>query len=270
MNCSEKAILDVILEEAGMSRRVLADRFNLTDYRLRRVFRHLERDLHGMNIVDDDVNGVWIVAVNPDRCKGVEWRGRDAGGYVQCSSPPAFLDGCCYVHSSCETPEMTAFETKLRCIAGPCEPTAYHLSRLTMTVVLELTESLKRIAPITLRERQRKTRLLEQLLSATAFLRWKEMMSARHDDERWIPPEFAERHRRSSGNSFEFVLRKHFVVLEISPDSTRDDVLKAWRKLARRYHPDLQAGGDEERMKIINLAKDRIFSIRGWDREPRR
>ena len=79
-----------------------------------------------------------------------------------------------------------------------------------------------------------------------------------------IPPEFFERHRRSSGNTFDYALKKHFLVLEVASDATRQQVLNAWRRLARRHHPDA-AGGDEERMKAINLAKERIFRIKRWD-----
>ena len=81
---------------------------------------------------------------------------------------------------------------------------------------------------------------------------------------RRIPPEFEERHRRSSINTYEYSLKKYFILLEVSESASRDDVLKAWRKMARRYHPDAE-GGDEEMMKHVNLAKERIFRLRRWD-----
>ena len=38
----------------------------------------------------------------------------------------------------------------------------------------------------------------------------------------------------------------------------------AWKRLAKRCHPDRE-GGDEEKMKAVNLAKERIFRLRRWD-----
>jgi DnaJ-domain-containing protein 1 len=83
-------------------------------------------------------------------------------------------------------------------------------------------------------------------------------------EQDWLPPEFAARHRQSSINPFEYGLKKHFDTLGISSEAKRDDVLKAWRRLARKYHPDAKRGS-EEKMKAINLAKERIFRIRKWD-----
>lgn len=44
-------------------------------------------------------------------------------------------------------------------------------------------------------------------------------------------------------------------VLEVPVDSTRDTIMRAYRKLAARYHPD-RAGGNHDRMAEINQAKD--------------
>jgi DnaJ-domain-containing protein 1 len=263
-------VLDAILSEPGTSKSDLSSRFDLNDYRLKRILRHINKGLSESTILNDDRNGVWLVRVDPEKCGGMVWHGARLGGYLQCSRVPELPDGCCYRHSDWENPEMIAFERRLRHATGPCEPTARHLTHLSLTEIEDLARGLKEIVAMTLKELQRRKRFLAILGSAASFLRWKAMMAERHDRESWIPPEFAERHRRSSGNSFEFTLKKHFVVLEVPPDSSREDVLKAWRRLARRYHPDVQIGGDEEMMKIINLAKERIFRMRGWDREDRK
>jgi len=202
------------------------------------------------------------------RCLGMEWVGAAKGGYVQCSEAPKFPDLRCYRHSTCENPEMTAFERRLYSVAGPMEPTAYILAQLPLVVVHELAEALRDISPLTLRDHTHKERFLAMLHSATVFLRWKEAMRGRERDG-WIPPEFASRHRASSGNSYEFSAKQHFVVLQISVEATREEVLKAWRKLSRQYHPDTPHG-DEEKMKLVNLAKEKIFRIRGWDRQKRK
>lgn len=44
-------------------------------------------------------------------------------------------------------------------------------------------------------------------------------------------------------------------VLGVSPEATRDQITKAYRKLAAKYHPD-RKGGSAERMQAINVARD--------------
>jgi hypothetical protein len=256
-------ILKIVMDEPGRSLQYLCARFDLTQYRLKRVFRHLEREFSGKTLIHDSENGVWIVTVDQGKCLGMEWVGTPAGGYVQCSLGPDFPDGRCWRHSQCENSELTALERRLYYLVGPCEPTTLTVGQLSLTIVEELLANLRGIVPTTFNDRQRKQRLLKALLSGQAFLKWKDAMRRRRTEPK-LPPEFAERHRRSSGNSFEFGLKEHFVVLETPPDSTKEQVLKAWRRLARRYHPDTSEG-DEEKMKSINRAKDRIFRIRRWD-----
>jgi len=262
MNLQEH-VLQIILERPGTPEKRIARLFDLSSYRLHRVFRHIERDLQGRTIVSHDENGVWVVEIDPEKCMGTKWLGALEGGYSQCSKNPAFSDGRCYEHSELQNPEMVAFKRKLDYLAGPAEATAFHLIHLTMTVVEGLIESLKKITPLTLRDEVEKNRFLAVLEAALRTLRWKDEMRRRQSRER-IPPEFFERHRRSSGNTFEYSLKKSFLVLEVASDATRQQVLNAWRKLARRHHPDA-AGGDEERMKAINLAKEKIFRIKRWD-----
>jgi hypothetical protein len=261
-------ILALILDEPGTTKQALCDRFQLTRYRLHRALRHIDRDLEGRTLVHHDENGVWIVRSDSARCAGMDWMGRAEGGYVQCTGMPDFDDGCCYAHSQCENPEMTAFTRRLHSICGPAEPSAAGLSELGLHTLEELMGELKLISPLTLRDHQNKQRLLSLHVMALARRHHKEELRRRRSESR-IPPEFAARHRASSINPFEFVVKKHFACLNLPTTATREEVLKAWRLLARLHHPDAP-GGDEEVMKTINLAKEKIFKIRCWDLAPRR
>lgn len=65
-------------------------------------------------------------------------------------------------------------------------------------------------------------------------------------------------------------LEDAYAVLGVSKDATDDQIRKAYKQLALKYHPDHMAGlGDdikraaEEKLKEINQAKDRIFKSRG-------
>ena len=258
----QKRLLETILKHPGTSKRKIAGLFNLSSYRLHRVFRHIERELQGHTLVHHEENGVWVVKMDPLRCLGTQWSGAVEGGYCQCPKEPEFPDGRCYEHSECQNPEMVAFKRKLDYVAGPVEPTAFHLGQLTLAIVQDLAETLREITPLTWRDEVEKNNLMRRLEAAVKMLQWKDEMRRRMWGYR-VPPELFERHRRSSGNTFEYFLKKYFLVLEVPTDATRQQVLEAWRKLARRYHPDA-AGGDEERMKAINLAKEKIFRIKRW------
>lgn len=52
--------------------------------------------------------------------------------------------------------------------------------------------------------------------------------------------------------------RKLYDVLEVSPDASRDEIRRAYRKLARQYHPDRNPGdaAAERRFKEINAAHE--------------
>jgi DnaJ-domain-containing protein 1 len=259
----EQDVLTVILQHPGTSKRRLSRMFSLSSYRLHRVFRLLERDLENRTLIHDENNGVWIVDIEPDRCHGVDWHGPDDGGYRQCVNKPKFPDSRCYVHSEWESSEMTAFRRELECLVSPCDPSAYHLGQLTLTIIEEMLRKIAGIRPMTLQEELARRRFQAMLKSAFAFLTWKDMMRRRRQEQE-IPPEFFERHRSSSVRPMEFAVKKLFLILEVPPTSTREEVLKAWRKLARKFHPDTE-NGNEEKMKELNHAKDRIFRIRRWD-----
>lgn len=237
--------------------------FDLSDYRLNRVFRHLERDFTGKTIVHHPDHGVWLVDLDSERCSGMNWTGAGAGGYQQCVKPGELADGCCYEHSQCENPEMVAFLRKLAFLVGPAEPTAHRVCQLSMSDVKALLERLANISPLSLKDARNKAKYFQILRAGLAMLRWR-LQRRRAAAESWIPPEFWQRHARSSVNPFEYSLKKHFELLQVPPDAPRQEVLKAWKKLCRRFHPDVE-GGDEDKMKQINLAKDWIFKIRRWD-----
>lgn len=262
----EDMLLRFILENPGSLKSLISDRFSLSDYRLNRALRHIARNLDGSCVKCDPVNGVWIVETDPKKCLGLEWLGFDRGGFRQCCEEPAFPDGRCYHHSDAESLELTAFKRRLSYLIGPCDPKPWSLTQLPLHTVEELFQTLRRISPITQKEFDNRLDLLRVIVAARAWLKWKDQLRKRGTEGR-IPPEFEQRHKASSINSFEYSIRKYYLILEITPESTKEEALKSWKRLARLHHPDASSGtgGNEEKMKQINYAKDRIFRYKRWD-----
>ena len=62
-------------------------------------------------------------------------------------------------------------------------------------------------------------------------------------------------------------MKDPYKVLGVSPTASDDEVKKAYRELARKYHPDKYAGSDlaelaEEKMKEVNAAYEQIQQMR--------
>src|SRR3989344_8087385 len=48
--------------------------------------------------------------------------------------------------------------------------------------------------------------------------------------------------------------KDYYSTLGVEKGASKDDIKKAFHKLARKYHPDNKAGGDEQKFKEINEA----------------
>ena len=59
--------------------------------------------------------------------------------------------------------------------------------------------------------------------------------------------------------------KDYYEVLEVNKQSSADEIKKAYRKLAMKYHPDHNQGDKEaeQKFKEINEAKERVFRARG-------
>ena len=55
-----------------------------------------------------------------------------------------------------------------------------------------------------------------------------------------------------------------YKVLGVSPSASDDEIQKAYRKLVKKYHPDVNPGDEnaERKMREINAAYDQIRNIR--------
>ncbi len=255
-------ITNFILENPGSCKSDMCRVFQLTRFRLNRALCGINDKLVDCSLVHSKEHGLWIVPMDPNSCLGVNWQGGPGGALAQCPNAPCFADGRCYEHTDGESLEMIAFRRELIYATGMPEPNSFLLSQLHITELEAYLLELDAIRPLSGKEASEKAAYRDMLRAAFALLRWKEMRQRRRTEE-WIPHDAYERHHNSSINPFEFTARQYFVTLDLTPKATREEVLKAWRSLARKFHPDTQ-GGDEERMKKINYAKEKIFHIRRW------
>lgn len=66
-------------------------------------------------------------------------------------------------------------------------------------------------------------------------------------------------------------LEKAFEILGVPPTATRDETKRAYRKMAKEFQPDAQAGASEsvkkmadDKMKETNVAWDKIKKEKHW------
>jgi hypothetical protein len=255
-------MIERIRERPGQSREELGAYFGIPVPRLGRLLRQAARDvLAPGSALHIGEHGIWVIDLDRTRCAGVDWV-EESGAYVQCPASPCYSDGRCYAHSSEPNAEFIAFEREMGYLLGPGRPNVIDTAQLGRSRIEELEERLSSIPTHTHKDVEAKARWERVIRGALGFIAWKKKGSSRQAER--ISPEFLRRHRESSVNPFEFTLRKCFAVLETTPEAARDEVLNAWRRLAKRHHPD-RTGGDDALMKALNEAKDRIFRLRGWD-----
>ena len=66
---------------------------------------------------------------------------------------------------------------------------------------------------------------------------------------------------QSRGASNDFTQKDLYERLEITPNATKDEIIKAYRKQALKYHPDKCLDDNaEEWMKCLNEAKEILLS----------
>ena len=61
-----------------------------------------------------------------------------------------------------------------------------------------------------------------------------------------------------------------FAVLGLNSSATEDEIKSAYRKLAKKYHPDLNPGDKaaEEKMREVNEAYTRALQIKKTGKDP--
>ena len=53
--------------------------------------------------------------------------------------------------------------------------------------------------------------------------------------------------------------KNYYEILGVSRDATQEEIKKSYRKLAKKYHPDISKESDaEEKMQAVNVAYDTL------------
>lgn len=60
--------------------------------------------------------------------------------------------------------------------------------------------------------------------------------------------------QKTTAQEFPEVILRHFAALEISPTRDTEAIKSAWKKMMRRYHPDLFHGDDKKREVAVELS----------------
>ena len=57
-------------------------------------------------------------------------------------------------------------------------------------------------------------------------------------------------------------MNKYYTLLELSPGATKDEIRKAYRRLSKKYHPDMNYGSkeSEEKFKEVNEAYEVLYN----------
>ena len=56
-------------------------------------------------------------------------------------------------------------------------------------------------------------------------------------------------------------MNKYYILLELSPGATKEEIRKAYRRLSKKYHPDMNGGSKlaEEKFKEVNEAYEALY-----------
>ncbi len=96
----------------------------------------------------------------------------------------------------------------------------------------------------------------------------------------WLLYNYIEPKKRSFANEYKMEFKDYYKILGVTPETPTDDIKRAFRKLARQYHPDVSKLPDaEHRFKEINEAwevlkdeqkRKQYDELRtgGWQRQP--
>ena len=84
--------------------------------------------------------------------------------------------------------------------------------------------------------------------------------SHEHDELLQHAKEAAENYKRQAGRG------NPYKTLHVDPDAPQEVVKAAWRSLSGKHHPDSNKEPDEQKMKKINVAYERICREKKWSK----